>query len=82
MCWFTWVSGPHVAGHESCLGSTQDEKSGNPRSHAIRYTQGTPTEYKSKRFGTKRKAKAHKMLKKRKEDMAEDVAEVTWFQRT
>ena len=58
-----------------------DEKSGNPRSHAIRYTQGTPTEYKSKQLETKRKAKAHKMLKKRKEDVAEDVAEVTWFLR-
>ena len=41
-----------------------DEKSGNPRSHAIHYTQGTPTEYNSKRPGTKTKAKAHKMPKK------------------
>ena len=58
----------------------QHEKRGNPRSHPIRYIQGTPTEYNSKR--TKRKAKAHKMPKKRKEDVAEDVAEVTWFLRT
>ena len=64
------------------LSGVTNEKRGNPQSHPIRYTQGTPTEYKSKRFGTKRKAKAHKMLKKRKEDMAEDVAEVTWFLRT
>ena len=56
-------------------GDKLHEKSGNPRSHAIRYTQGTPTEYNSKR--TKRKAKAHKMLKKRKEDVAEDVAKIT-----
>ena len=60
----------------------KNEKSGNPQSHAIRYTQETPTEYNSKRPGTKRKAKAHKKPKKRKEDVAEDVAEVTWFLRT
>ena len=58
------------------------EKSGNPQSHAIRYTQETPTEYNSKRPGTKRKAKPHKKPKKRKEDVAEDVTEVTWFLRT
>ena len=59
-----------------------NEKSGNPQSHAIRYTQETPTEYNSKRPGTQRKAKAHKKPKKREEDVAEDVAEVTWFLRT
>ena len=57
------------------LTGVTDEKRGNPQSHPIRYTQGTPTEYNSKR--TKRKAKAHKMLKKRKEDVAEDVAKIT-----
>ena len=56
-----------------------NEKSGNPQSHAIRYTQETPTEYNSKRPGTQRKAKAHKKPKKREEDVAEDVAEVTWL---
>ena len=77
------------------LTGVTDEKRGNPQSHPIRYTQGTPTEYNSKR--TKRKAKAHKMLKKSKEDVAEDVAKqggrlrslwprmcpkITWFLRT
>ena len=37
--------------------------------------QSATPKYNSKR--TKRKTKAHKMLKKRKEDVAEDVAKMT-----
>ena len=71
-----------MAGHESCLGSTQDEKSGNPRSHAIRYTQGTIQNTMASDSEPKEKQKPQKMPKKGKEDVAEDVAEVTWFLRT
>ena len=66
--WTNSGTHPHLVKWVTC-GRTrillgQNEKSGNPRSHAIHYTQGTPTEYNSKRPGTKTKAKAHKMPKK------------------
>ena len=59
-----------------------NEKSGNPRSHAIRYTQGTIQNTIASDSEPKEKQKLQKMPKKGKEDVAEDVAEVTWFLRT
>ena len=56
-----------------------NEKSGNPRSHAIRYTQGTIQNTIASDSEPKEKQKPQKMPKKGKEDVAEDVAEVTWF---